>query len=563
MKQRIRMFPTVLERQALGGGEIRREVRLLPYGKDNPSWDGQHYISPSNMGSKVLVSQLGAYSAPNQGWIYDEVGSWPYKAVSHWKWIVRTEVDGGAPLISGNTFPSEWSLPDYYVWRSPSSVIASHQAYILANAGTTSLIKTFTRATMLRPLQQGVQQYLSASDRRVDLRQSFNQDFSLVNFILELDDIGRTLRYIRSVGYRLGRLAVLARREHGATASVAEVLNLLGQGHLTWAFGLSPLIRDLETIWSVLTKYSELNRKLLLRASRPNWKRYMNESARLGPDGNWYPKGNIPSSVAVPCHSPFGGRVTCRQYFRIPPTLMGGVAYRLLLPGISGFLARIAQMSDSLGVSLDPSIVWNAIPFSFVLDWTRGIQNYLHSSRWDWFQMRTYYLDALASLKYQVIREWSLERHCLSRWAPPNSYYLFEPGSETTRKLYEVYTSYSRFRAVPDLRTKVEIEDDVFEFREMMLSASLAASIGLDRRYVRRALGSMRTRQNRGAYGRWRPLSIAAERSDPQGRSDGFSATALKRRAKLKPSLREPLNREHGDVPYSVNEFTRQQIEGD
>jgi hypothetical protein len=34
-------------------------------------------------------------------------------------------------------------------------------------------------------------------------------------------------------------------------------------------------------------------------------------------------------------------------------------------------------LCDALGVNLDPSIIWNAIPWSFVLDWVANVGEYL------------------------------------------------------------------------------------------------------------------------------------------------------------------------------------------
>jgi hypothetical protein len=40
---------------------------------------------------------------------------------------------------------------------------------------------------------------------------------------------------------------------------------------------------------------------------------------------------------------------------------------------------QIATHLDTLGVRLDPGIVWDAIPFSFVVDWVVDVSAFLHS----------------------------------------------------------------------------------------------------------------------------------------------------------------------------------------
>jgi hypothetical protein len=43
--------------------------------------------------------------------------------------------------------------------------------------------------------------------------------------------------------------------------------------------------------------------------------------------------------------------------------------------------AQLLGFLDSLGVNLDPSIIWNAIPWSFLVDWLVGVNRWLASRK--------------------------------------------------------------------------------------------------------------------------------------------------------------------------------------
>lgn len=40
--------------------------------------------------------------------------------------------------------------------------------------------------------------------------------------------------------------------------------------------------------------------------------------------------------------------------------------------------AQLLALLDSLGVNFNPAIIWNAIPFSFVIDWVVGVSSWLN-----------------------------------------------------------------------------------------------------------------------------------------------------------------------------------------
>jgi hypothetical protein len=64
---------------------------------------------------------------------------------------------------------------------------------------------------------------------------------------------------------------------------------------------------------------------------------------------------------------------------------------------------NIRGLMDTLGVELDPRIAWDAIPFSFVLDWFLGVGDWLHQFRVDALQLPIDLIDSAVSYKEDYI----------------------------------------------------------------------------------------------------------------------------------------------------------------
>lgn len=65
--------------------------------------------------------------------------------------------------------------------------------------------------------------------------------------------------------------------------------------------------------------------------------------------------------------------VPCRPYREFNATL----EYSYELPGWVDEDSLISALADRLGVTLNPAIIWNAIPWSFVVDWFVGVSRWL------------------------------------------------------------------------------------------------------------------------------------------------------------------------------------------
>jgi hypothetical protein len=78
--------------------------------------------------------------------------------------------------------------------------------------------------------------------------------------------------------------------------------------------------------------------------------------------------------------------------------------YSTEIPDLGIFRGRIAARLDDLGIRLDPQVLWNAIPFSFVVDWFIPFGDWLGSFRQENWDVNILLKDFLHSARVSVFR---------------------------------------------------------------------------------------------------------------------------------------------------------------
>jgi len=174
------------------------------------------------------------------------------------------------------------------------------------------------------------------------------EKISIVNFLLELEDL------------------------RGLIPNLRAALNFPGM-ILNWNFGWLPLIRDLKTmitlIVDVLARLEHLKKINRRWVTITHHTTYTQEDSNppegissTDPSYNVYPELQY---VSVPFHQVEG-------LIRI------GCYYNLNLDGADTLLRAFCA---ALGIDNLTKIVWNAIPFSFVLDWFINLSGWLDQNR--------------------------------------------------------------------------------------------------------------------------------------------------------------------------------------
>jgi len=176
----------------------------------------------------------------------------------------------------------------------------------------------------------------------------FKADFSLGNFIYELRELGKMVPLAKGIITRLNN-----------TKAVSEA-------HLNLEFAIKPLIGDLERLYTSIVLY-ELNYSRFVKASNKALTSHYKENkevttVRLNPYSNYHVSGETMRIT----HKLLACEYTATMGYTY--TIVGGpppMDTKLLLKylGLRG--------------GNTANIIWNALPFSFVVDWVFKVGNWL------------------------------------------------------------------------------------------------------------------------------------------------------------------------------------------
>lgn len=198
---------------------------------------------------------------------------------------------------------------------------------------------------------------------------TFNQGFSIINFLYEIREAKRLLELWK-------------RRK-------SPLYNVAG-GHLNLNFGWKPFLSDVMEMLKILSNLKDRLAQLKRQAGKLQRRHY---------------ETSLTSRISLPAEyasgiDGWGGQIAAQYEWVEEPVYHATLVYTFRLPpDIDTILGQCKQWLDAFGVSLDPSILWNALPFSFIVDWFFGVGSFLHSLRRDNIDLQVTVLDFCHSAK--------------------------------------------------------------------------------------------------------------------------------------------------------------------
>lgn len=200
-------------------------------------------------------------------------------------------------------------------------------------------------------------------------------ELSVPNFILELKDFKRPASKIVSlVRSPLWKWTLRIWARQGLQAlSWKQLLRTTAGQYLNYKFNLRPLVSDISKIYLAMSRTERRINDFITRAGKPQnkhfcfkWQEFEDEADEV--------------SVAGTYHDQFGGGSQCgcsRQVFYEPSAFHAQIQYNYNYTGYQVEHARLLATLDALGINLNPAIIWNAIPWSFTVDWVLGVSRWL------------------------------------------------------------------------------------------------------------------------------------------------------------------------------------------
>lgn len=227
------------------------------------------------------------------------------------------------------------------------------------------------------------------------MRPEFKTGFSTLNFLLEMDDLtsllpnihktftsitknlSKTLKVMEDLSseFRSRRLPDLNR------ITLNQVVSLIAEAKLTKDFAIEPLIGDIGKVCTIIERFESNFERFRQGATSLGLKRHFRSFIEATTEY----KDSLTRTVTISLDR---ANVTyeCKVEGFDPQsngTPQDHVCYTATMDytyachTLADMDPYVAALYTELGIKPDASIIWNAIPFSFVLDWFFNIQGFL------------------------------------------------------------------------------------------------------------------------------------------------------------------------------------------
>lgn len=231
---------------------------------------------------------------------------------------------------------------------------------------------------------------------------SFHSKNSLVNFLLELKDFKSVVKYMSNKVE--GKVSLLLRASRIAASKQQKPFAVLSRLYLSYSFGWKPLFNDVVSFIEEISGFKAKYDELMKRAGSPQQSYWGTTVSGTAFSENTYYTNGVGDGPEGGWTGPFHGKCRVRVVQEASPGIRysATVRYRYAMPSeLQSVMGKIKSFLDLLGVARNPAILWNAIPFSFIIDWIVNVNQYLERLRVDNVDFKTEILDFCHSARVE------------------------------------------------------------------------------------------------------------------------------------------------------------------
>jgi hypothetical protein len=312
-------------------------------------------------------------------------------------------------MTSGNSGPHSWSR--YY--RGPDGETVS---YVLCDSVADEADRWIGSppefSGWLNPPDPDVDDLMSKAFK--DMKPQVEQLVQGLVSLIEFKDIGSTITSARKLSSFLDRFAKgrLAPKER----TFKGLAKLASDSTLAYQFGVKPLMNDIVGVYSSFLNYQNQFRKLWDNQGKTmtaHWRAPSDlvpvsdsrETEHVNETSGWARE----TAVLASEYKKNMFNVTMRYTYE----LVNGYTGQSLTREEAYRLGRL----DQLGINLDPSYVWELVPYSFVVDWFVDIGGWLHQFAKNGVDSRIRVQDLCYSRKFEQAITLDMRAKALSGWS--------------------------------------------------------------------------------------------------------------------------------------------------
>jgi hypothetical protein len=221
-------------------------------------------------------------------------------------------------------------------------------------------------------------------------------ELSLINTIVELKDVESLTKTLLSIRKFLAKSLF----DLNSRFTLREFFHTTADGYLQAKFNILPLLSDISGVKAACRKYEKRINALVANQGRPQVKHF-NVSLLEFKDTINETLGFVNVDAGLPYPHSLAEAALYRTTNYQPTIFHSEIEYNYNYTRYQQEHALVLGLLDALGVNLNPQIIWNAIPWSFVVDWVAKVGNFLSQ-----FQMRN--LEPVINIRrclWSVLRE--------------------------------------------------------------------------------------------------------------------------------------------------------------
>lgn len=217
-------------------------------------------------------------------------------------------------------------------------------------------------------------------------------EFSVLNAVYELKDFKHLTLSAKETLVKFHKLGIASAvagtlRAVGTAVrrpTLSSLSRLMASSYLQWKFAVAPLISDIQSTWAAISNTEKKLRKLLDGAEKVrighfsvSFKEYDNDVVIDGPAINEFRDTGVSGSRRI-------WAMSTREIAYQPSKFHVEIEYSYVFLDLQVAHSRLLAYLDAFGVNINPAIIWNAIPFTFLLDWVIGVSRFLDSLKAGW-----------------------------------------------------------------------------------------------------------------------------------------------------------------------------------
>lgn len=285
---------------------------------------------------------------------------------------------------------------------------------------------------------------------------SIKSELSSLNSLYELKDLPSLPRTLRG----LAKFAF----SRSSRKTLRELLRAGSDAYLQAQFNVLPLLSDIASIFKAVSSYERRINDLLRRAGKLQSRHYAYSFDEFPPSAD---DSSLRYLVSPFSTGPEMGNAVYihRDVGATHSQFHAQIEYNFNYTQYQVEHARLLGALDSLGVNINPAIIWNALPWTFVIDWVFGIGRWLDDHKIENMEPKINILRYLWSIK-RTRETYLTRRHSrVGSWPCP----LQNTGHVST--VYE-----TAYRRSPGLPSTSLIESSGLSLKEFSLGAALVFS---------------------------------------------------------------------------------------